>query len=1420
MKIIKQLFLTAVLSLTAATGMQAQQPLNGCWHPDDVIKWSPDNLDRFPDNKFNVAKVPLAQRFKEPTLMKANANQWYEGEICNSTILYPTCSMCPSQGELDNFLGYQPTYWQYMDKLVYWAGAASEGIINIPPAASTDAAHAQGVKVLGNVFFPPAAFGGTQAWVRQMLTVEGGKYVYAIKLFEMCKFFGFDGWFINEESGGGSTAEWEGFFKEFYRAAEAEGYNWYELQWYNASRSPNTTLLKTHINTSQFLEYGAVGDHRGDASSIGCTAAQTFSKIYAGVELARAGHLGWTSELNSAMPTTGHVGSLDLFCPETKIWEDPAKAAFKSSSRNHGSTAYPIGKTVFENDEDMWVNSASDPTQNVSGFPGVSNRILERSAITKMPFLSDMGVGNGKHRFVEGIKQGTRDWYHSGMQSILPTWRWWIENKGNLTVGIDWDNAYNVGSSFKFSGTLSAGDHLVRLYKTKVPVTAGGTFRVVYKGSGATVEAKLSTTSSTTPDVTLGATTTTKNGWTIADFDLASLNGKTIYMLAINLKAASQVSNFNWHLGQVALLPTQTIEPIEIKNLETTSTLGESKGDIRLTWEYEWTDAFDHFDIYTSTPDGVRTLVGQTRDQAFYIPTFQRQGTDAFVKVDVVPVMKDGKQQEATSLQVDYPRPEPPKVTLELSKSYVLVGETVTITAKGTGNPTAWQWTLPQGVQLESGYTLASNPIKVKATREGKQTVSVKATNAVGSSNTTLEAFDVMATQSDLNQVYNVVRGKTVVDYSGSTNSTEVPARIIDGVTNPSQANQKWCNVSADNWVIFDCEGAYRIYGFKIYDGNAGPESGVDQIDNYIIQLSSDGKKWTTVVDKEGQDKVTIKEDYIAPVKARYVKLIPHVSGTLRIWEFEVFGRDDNNMTISVQPEELKINSGETKNITVSYNLNGDTRAADFKCTVTAAEQNVTIGRITENQSAGTFTVPVTANKVIGVDKLTVNVDNGGAYKERTIDVVIDSDTQPNVLSGQGGKLRKYNANYSYEASFAEYDAAALTDGNTTEEACLAIEDPSIYKDDVWAIFTAPTEEGWNLSKVKIYLPNNNQGENDNGREGSVNKEISIRVGNDLSSLTTVATFSDLGQVSDLEYVLPQFQNCKYLAIVCNLNAYFYASLAEVEAFEQFDDAIPAIGPVSVKSGWNYDVVAEALTTANHTNGVLDRQGWCLFTTDVREAGGLPQDGRLVVNDGTPFQFADYTQNNAVVMMTAGEDHEVVFTRPVKADHFYLLTISADGSSTMEVTANYSDGTTKSQTYTIGDWWSGTQNQGEAYYGLARIKREAGSGYTADRIDGRTQFRLFSQSLETDRTKPVRSLTLRSTGSGHPTVLAIAKHGMKGDETTGINQIDGNLNVNGNLNGNADIVIYSVNGQRLSTLQPGINIVRYGNGIVKKILVK
>ena len=98
-----------------------------------------------------------------------------------------------------------------------------------------------------------------------------------------------------------------------------------EIQWYNAARTPNEAILKSHKNTSQFLEYGAIGDYRNYASSLGCTEEETFSKIYAGVQVVSNGSTGYTYALNRAMPTSGHVGSLDLFNPEEHIWKDNVK---------------------------------------------------------------------------------------------------------------------------------------------------------------------------------------------------------------------------------------------------------------------------------------------------------------------------------------------------------------------------------------------------------------------------------------------------------------------------------------------------------------------------------------------------------------------------------------------------------------------------------------------------------------------------------------------------------------------------------------------------------------------------------------------------------------------------------------------------------------------------------------------------------------------------------------------------------------------------------------------------------------------------------------------------------------------------------------------------------------------------------------
>ena len=410
-------------------------------------------------------------------------------------------------------------------------------------------------------------------------------------------------------------------------------------------------------------------------------------------------------------------------------------------------------------------------------------------------------------------------------------------------------------------------------------------------------------------------------------------------------------------------------------------------------------------------------------------------------------------------------------------------------------------------------------------------------------------------TEEEYKKIYNVVYQKKVLGYSGSTNYKEVPDKIIDGETYPTSTSDKWCNVSADNWVTFDLQSVYRIYSFKIFDGNAGPESGVDQIDSYQILLSEDNEHWTTVVDTYNRQKESVKTDYIAPMRARYVKLVPHVNGILRIWEFEVYGKKDNSMKLSTLTNNVTINAGGSYNINVTYDLGeGATKADKFECTATSKNGNVTIGTIKENTKKSTFIVPVTAKQRMGDDVVTIRVVNGDDYEEIAVQVEVDATTQPNVLKGKTAEVRHYENDYSFEAAFKKYDVSGLTDGNKTDEALGDIENASTHRDDVWVIFTTPEGKQWDLSKVVVNIPNKNYAENDNNEMSYVNKDVKIAVGDDLTRMSTEKTFSGLKEVSELSYIFPESVKTKYLAVICNLYVYSYPSLAEVSAYEQFAD--------------------------------------------------------------------------------------------------------------------------------------------------------------------------------------------------------------------------------------------------------------------------
>jgi len=161
-----------------------------------------------------------------------------------------------------------------------------------------------------------------------------------------------------------------------------------------------------------------------------------------------------------------------------------------------------------------------------------------------------------------------------------------------------------------------------------------------------------------------------------------------------------------------------------------------------------------------------------------------------------------------------------------------------------------------------------------KAVKEGKQDITIEVTNAVGTTKETFSAFDVLS-ESDFNSVANVAIKGVVKSYNGSTNNRETPTNIIDGVQNPYGVSAKWCHIGTNHECVIDLKTSYRLYGFKIFDCKSGPEKN-ENFNNYRISVSEDNEHWTVVVDEKNRLNDNVKTDYIAPRKARYVKLNPY----------------------------------------------------------------------------------------------------------------------------------------------------------------------------------------------------------------------------------------------------------------------------------------------------------------------------------------------------------------------------------------------------------------------------------------------------------------------------------------------------------------------------------------------------------------
>lgn len=608
----------AVAQPSVATG----QPFAAYWHPHTLLKWNPQSD---PDAAYNRSGVRLVGRFHNPATQANSHARANEARVVALAAFGPT-SFNPSQGSAE-FHTYAVNYWQYMDVLVFWGGSAGEGLILAPKPTIIDAAHRNGVPVLGTIFLPPTAYGGRIEWVRDLVQKSGSTFPVADKLIEVANYFGFDGWFINQETAGGDAAlaaELRDFLKYFKQRSRLR------LMWYDAMNESGSVGWQGALNSANdlfFEDNGRSSDNMfidfrwtPDKLSASRTLAQTLKRspydLYAGVDVEGAGYnkrVAWESIFPEGLP---HNLSLGFYRPEWTFHNAKDAADF------------------YWKDNRFWVGANRDPGNTLTNdaWKGVAHYIAEQSPINSLPFVTNFNTGQGHLYAINGqvLKRG--DWNNLSLQDVLPTWRWSVQSNGDrLLPELDWSEAYYGGTSLKVSGQLSTPNHL-KLFSTRLPVRGktrlGITYKTGVRAAPTDMQVGLAFEDNPQHFEYLRIKPTNNAGWNTTSFNLGRHAGRTLSVISLRFQSDAPISNYAIHVGRIAVYEGRVDKPRAPSQLrvEKMWPIKANQMSLRLRWQHAAGPVYC-YNVYRRKRDGSLIYLGGTPNNAFFVPNVEREAT-------------------------------------------------------------------------------------------------------------------------------------------------------------------------------------------------------------------------------------------------------------------------------------------------------------------------------------------------------------------------------------------------------------------------------------------------------------------------------------------------------------------------------------------------------------------------------------------------------------------------------------------------------------------------------------------------------------------------------------------------------------------------------------------------------------------------
>lgn len=670
------------LPWTGDSVVGANQPYQHGYTAPDVLDWSPET-DRYAE--LLRSHVPLQERNAPHAATQRDPDLPAETQMLTLAGDYGNAFFESHQGT-DEFSQYLFNFWQYTDIYAPWHGMPVEGVpvdyydpaaewtqkwfefgmLNLPNPAYTNAAHANGALSLGCIFFSTNDR-GDQSYRELLVRAEDGSFPVAAKLIEMAEYFGYDGYFINQEESAGVDPADVDDYQEFLQALREGGMY---VQWYDSTNHPGGELVYQNefnavnspwvadpetgrVSDSMFLNYWWDADmlaaSQAHAQSVGLDPLEA---VYAGVEAGK--------------DQFAQVYDLDQIFDENG---DP-RLSIATLGADFVSSDY-ADKTddakqweVFDRERRWWTGSSTGGTEPEAGWNGVSTYIAERSVISGSTFSTGFGTGHGLATWVDGRLASDAEWGDINRQDPLPTWQWWVDSASSTPLAADFDygpeyvaaerfgyepiGGYNGGNSLALSGRLDA-DNTIRLFQTDLEVERRSSVEVTYaKPRGDDSELRVAVVLASDPDEVIelplrksGAAT---DGWRTAKVDLRKFAGERIATIGLTVAAGSAaVEDYQVNVGALRVTDGHRDKPAKPTGLTVADYLPDTD-ELFVSWDLAPYDQVRRYELYLDD-----TLIGGGYDPMHYVKDVpERAG-----KLRLVAVSPDGTRSTAATERFD-----------------------------------------------------------------------------------------------------------------------------------------------------------------------------------------------------------------------------------------------------------------------------------------------------------------------------------------------------------------------------------------------------------------------------------------------------------------------------------------------------------------------------------------------------------------------------------------------------------------------------------------------------------------------------------------------------------------------------------------------------------------------------------------------